>query len=83
MIKLLNLKTVYKKLKKNSFLLSKKLEKEAKKEKSRAYYRILSDNDFYSREELRSIELLYLQASEDWSSDKAKEITKNLKRRFS
>ena len=24
-----------------------KLEKEAKKEKSRAYYRILSDNDFY------------------------------------
>ena len=59
-----------------------KLEKEAKKEKSRAYYRILSDNDFYSREELKTIELLYLQASEDWSSDKAKEITKNLKMRF-
>ena len=59
-----------------------KIEKEAKKEKSRAYYRILSDNDFYSREELKNIELLYLQASEDWSSDKAKEITKNLKMRF-
>ena len=59
-----------------------KLEEKAKKEKNRAYHRIIADNDIYSREELRIIESLYHQASQEWASDKTKELVKSLEIQF-
>ena len=55
---------------------------QARKEPTRARQRILADNDRYTRDQLRTIEALYNQASLDWTSPEAKQILQTLQTRF-
>jgi len=66
----------------NPLLEAQEIQRQARMEPTRAFQRILADADRYSRTQLHTIEKLYNQAAENWSTPEAEKSLNTLQQKY-